>query len=61
MTVSATVWRSMLFLPTHVDRYIEQAHTRGADAYILDLEDSVPRAQKADAEPTLAPNAPVVG
>lgn len=35
-------WRSLLFLPAHNDKFVEKAHTRGADAYILDLEDSVP-------------------
>jgi citrate lyase subunit beta/citryl-CoA lyase len=35
-------WRSLLFLPTHNDKFVEKAHSRGADAYILDLEDSVP-------------------
>ena len=35
-------WRSLLFLPAHNDTFVEKAHTRGADAYILDLEDSVP-------------------
>jgi citrate lyase subunit beta/citryl-CoA lyase len=35
-------WRSLLFLPAHNDKFIKKAHTRGADAYILDLEDSVP-------------------
>ena len=39
-------WRSALFLPVHIDKFVEKAHTRGADAYILDLEDSVPLAQK---------------
>jgi citrate lyase subunit beta/citryl-CoA lyase len=32
----------MLFLPAHVDKFVARAHTRGADAYVLDLEDSVP-------------------
>lgn len=41
------IWRSMLFLPAHVEKFVAQAHTRGADACILDLEDSVPLAQKA--------------
>ena len=40
------VWRSMLFVPAHVERFVERAHTRGADACVLDLEDSVPLAQK---------------
>ncbi|MDB5969676.1 MAG: citrate lyase, beta subunit [Hydrocarboniphaga sp.] len=49
MTIVARVWRSMLFLPAHVEKFVERAHTRGADAYILDLEDSVPAAEKARA------------
>lgn len=36
------VWRSLLFLPAHNDKFVESAHKWGADAYILDLEDSVP-------------------
>jgi citrate lyase subunit beta/citryl-CoA lyase len=51
------IWRSMLFLPAHVPRYIERAHTRGADAYILDLEDSVPQSEKAHAREGLADGA----
>lgn len=42
-------WRSALFIPVHVEKFVAKAHTRGADAYILDLEDSVPLAQKAEA------------
>lgn len=40
------VRRSMLFVPANVPRYVERAHERGADAVILDLEDSVPENQK---------------
>lgn len=40
-------WRSLLFIPVHVDKFVAKAHTRGADAYILDLEDSVPLAEKS--------------
>jgi citrate lyase subunit beta/citryl-CoA lyase len=43
------IWRSMLFVPAHVPRFVERAHERGADACVLDLEDSVPLAQKAQA------------
>jgi len=43
------VWRSMLFVPGNNERFINKAPTRGADAIVLDLEDSVPLAQKADA------------
>lgn len=43
----------MLFLPAHVEKYVERAHTRGSDAYILDLEDSVPAGEKANARASL--------
>ncbi len=47
MTMRARpVWRSLLFVPAHVDRFVDRAHTRGADALILDLEDSVPPDEK---------------
>ena len=47
MTMRARpVWRSLLFVPAHVDRFVDRAHTRGADALILDLEDSVPQDEK---------------
>ena len=40
------MWRSMLFVPVIVDKFVDAAHRRGADAIILDLEDSVPVAEK---------------
>lgn len=43
------VWRSLLYVPVNVPKYVEKAHTRGADAIQLDLEDSVPAHAKADA------------
>jgi citrate lyase subunit beta/citryl-CoA lyase len=43
------VWRSLLYVPTHVEKFVASAATRGADAIILDLEDSVPPEQKAHA------------
>lgn len=48
-TRALPVWRSMLFVPVHLDRFVDKAHTRGADALILDLEDSVPLAEKQKA------------
>ncbi|CAN5528222.1 CoA ester lyase [soil metagenome] len=48
------VWRSMLFVPAHVDKFVARAHERGADAVILDLEDSVPLALKPQAREGLA-------
>ena len=43
------VWRCVLYVPVNVDRYVDKAHTRSADGVILDLEDSVPPAEKAHA------------
>lgn len=42
-------WRSLLFVPADQPRLLEKADTRGADAVILDLEDAVPAAAKAQA------------
>lgn len=47
------LWRSMLFVPANVPKYISRAHERGADAIILDLEDSVPPGEKASARQQL--------
>ena len=43
------VWRSLLYVPVNVGKYVEKAHTRGADCIQLDLEDSVPASEKAHA------------
>lgn len=54
------IWRSMLFIPAHVEKFIAKAHTRGADGYILDLEDSVPAAAKEMARRMVAAGAETV-
>ena len=54
MSASLPIWRSMLFVPAHVEKFVAAAHKRGADAYILDLEDAVPADQKAQARSMLA-------
>jgi citrate lyase subunit beta/citryl-CoA lyase len=41
--------RSSLILPINVPRFVERAHLRSADAIVLDLEDSVPPAEKVSA------------
>lgn len=46
-------WRSLLYVPATSDRFLEKAQTRGADALILDLEDSVPQAEKRAARARL--------
>ena len=40
------VWRSALYVPSNVPKFIDSAHKRGADAIIVDLEDSVPIAER---------------
>jgi citrate lyase subunit beta/citryl-CoA lyase len=48
------MWRSMLYVPAHAERFLSKAHERGADAIILDLEDAVPEADKDAARAGLA-------
>ena len=60
MRADLPVWRSLLFVPANVERFIAKAHTRGADAIQIDLEDSVPPAAKAEARAAVAEVAPRV-
>jgi len=53
-------WRTALFIPVHIEKFVAKAHTRGADAYILDLEDSVPLEQKLEARECVIPAAKTV-
>jgi citrate lyase subunit beta / citryl-CoA lyase len=48
------VWRSLMYVPVNVEKFVDKAHTRGADCIILDLEDSVPPAEKAKARTLVA-------
>jgi len=50
------VWRSLLYVPVNVKKFVDKAHTRGADCIQLDLEDSVPASEK-DAARKLVPAA----
>jgi citrate lyase subunit beta/citryl-CoA lyase len=43
------LWRSQIIVPINVEKYVAKAHTRGADAIILDLEDSITPPEKAAA------------
>lgn len=47
------VWRSILYVPGNVPKFIDKAHERGADCVLVDLEDSVQPAQKPDARAML--------
>jgi citrate lyase subunit beta/citryl-CoA lyase len=57
---SVPTWRSLLYVPANARRFVDKAHQRGADAVILDLEDSVPPAEKAAARLALAAAVPRV-
>ena len=48
------VWRSILYVPGNVSKFIDKAHERGADCVLIDLEDSVQAAQKPDARAMLS-------
>lgn len=60
MSRSLPAWRSLLFVPMTSERFLAKAHERGADAIILDLEDSVVPAQKPAARAGLAAAVPRV-
>ena len=51
------VWRTLLYVPVNVEKYVDKAHTRGADVIQLDLEDAVPHAEKAHARTLVQKNA----
>jgi len=55
------VWRSLLYVPANNERFIDKAHTRGADAIILDLEDSVPASERNGARAMLGASAARAG
>lgn len=52
------IWRSMLYVPANVPRFVAKAPGAGADAVLLDLEDSVPAEQKEKARAALAQAVP---
>jgi citrate lyase subunit beta / citryl-CoA lyase len=54
-------WRSLLFVPIIREKFLASAHTRGADAIILDLEDSVPEDSKQRGRELIAAAAEAVG
>ena len=61
MTQELPVWRSLLYVPAHVEKFVASAATRGSDAVILDLEDAVPPAEKVRARGLVASAAERVG
>ena len=59
-TKKLPIWRSMMFVPVNVDKFVDSAHTRGADVIILDLEDSILPKDKERARTLVAAAAPKV-
>jgi citrate lyase subunit beta/citryl-CoA lyase len=43
------MWRSLLCVPTNVEKFVARANDRGADAVQLDLEDTIPLHEKDNA------------
>jgi citrate lyase subunit beta/citryl-CoA lyase len=54
-------WRSLLYVPVTAERFVERAHTRGADAITLELEDGVAPSEKERARGLVGSAAPIVG
>ena len=52
--------RSVMFVPINNPRFVEKAWTRGSDAIILDLEDSVPMSEKEKARSLVQETIPKV-
>jgi citrate lyase subunit beta / citryl-CoA lyase len=55
------VRRSSMTFPVNVPRFTQKAYTRGADCYVMDLEDSVPEAEKEAARALIKDSIPLVG
>ncbi|MFQ5896457.1 MAG: HpcH/HpaI aldolase/citrate lyase family protein, partial [Nitrospinota bacterium] len=53
------VRRSLLYMPANVPRFVESAWRRGADAIILDLEDSVAPSEKGRARSLVRDSIPL--
>ena len=54
------VWRSLMFVPVNVEKFVKTGADRGADGIILDLEDAVAPSQKEHARTLIADAIPHV-
>ena len=54
------VWRSLMFVPVNVEKFVKTGADRGADGIILDLEDAVAPSQKERARTLIAEAIPHV-
>jgi citrate lyase subunit beta/citryl-CoA lyase len=55
------VWRSLMFVPVNVRKYVDKAQSCGADGIVLDLEDSIAPAEKDQARTMVVDAAGIVG
>jgi citrate lyase subunit beta / citryl-CoA lyase len=55
------VWRSLMFVPVNMEKYVAKASSCGADAIVLDLEDSIAPSDKPTARTLVADAAKTVG
>ncbi len=60
LSTTLPAWRSMLFVPVTAPRFVATGADRGADAIILDLEDSVAASEKPRARTLLTEAIPHV-
>jgi citrate lyase subunit beta/citryl-CoA lyase len=58
--MSPLIRRSTLILPVNIQRFVEKAYLRGADAIMLDLEDAVPLKEKDAARRLVRDSIPLV-
>lgn len=55
------LWRSLLYVPAHIEQFVANPRLAEADAVVLDLEDSVPADQKTAARDRLSAAVAKVG
>ena len=60
MAGTLPLWRSLLYVPVTNQRFVEKASARGADVIKLDLEDSIPPAEKPAARAAVRDAARVI-
>lgn len=59
--IKDVVRRSRLIMPANAPKFVEKAWQRNADAVVLDLEDSVPQAEKATTRELIKSQVQLVG
>ncbi|WP_028465865.1 HpcH/HpaI aldolase/citrate lyase family protein [Nisaea denitrificans] len=60
MAGTLPLWRSLLYVPVTNQRFVEKASARGADVIKLDLEDSIPPAEKPAARAAVRDSARLI-